>query len=113
VNPDYGRILLVEDNPSDVELILHGFGLVGIAPYVKVVYDGDEALTYLLYTSDMRPPEVVILDLKLPKINGWEVLRQIRNTPSMKELPVVVFTSSREPCDIQESKNYGVDLYLV
>lgn len=113
MNHHHGRIVLVEDNPSDVELILHGFQQVGIASYVKVLYDGDEALTYLIHTPEIQQPDVVILDLKLPKINGLEVLKQIRNNLSTREIPVVVFTSSSEMRDIQECRNNGVDLYLV
>jgi CheY-like chemotaxis protein len=113
VEPEKGRILLVEDNPSDVELILHEFRKAGIARYVQVLYDGAEALTYLMGSPGVRSPEIVILDLKLPKVDGLNVLHRIRNNPVTREIPVVVFTSSSEERDVQETRRCGVDLYIV
>ena len=113
MDPESGRIILVEDNPNDVELILHEFLKAGIARYVRVLYDGAEALAYLLAVPSVPVPEIVILDLKLPKVNGLEVLKQLRNHPTLKEVPVVVFTSSSEERDRQGSRMCGVDLYIV
>lgn len=113
MNPEQGKILLVEDNPSDIQLILHEFQKEGIAPGVHVVFDGEEALTYLLHSSDRQRPEFIILDLKLPKINGLEVLEQIRSEPTLQRIPVVVFTSSSEENDLHKSRKFGIGRYIV
>jgi CheY-like chemotaxis protein len=110
------EILLVEDNPSDVELTLHAFEKHKVANRVHVVRDGQEALDYLFGTGaqpDRVQPKVVLLDLKLPKVDGLEVLREIRSNAALRTLPVVILTSSREERDVVESYSLGVNSYIV
>lgn len=112
------RILLVEDNPYDVELALEGLAEYSIANEVVVVRDGAEAIDYLYRrgTFKNRPegnPAVVLLDLKLPKIDGIGVLRTIKTDEKLKIIPVVVLTSSREDKDLVESYRLGVNAYVV
>ena len=111
-------ILLVEDNPDDVELTLRAFRKYRIVNEVVVARDGVEALEYLLGTgtqadSDSRPlPSVVLLDLKLPRIDGLELLGRLRNDARTRRLPVVILTSSREDQDIVKSYNLGINSYI-
>ena len=113
------EILLVEDNPSDVELTLHALRKNNLANHVEVLRDGAEALDFLLCRgayADRPPrsrPRVILLDLKLPKIDGLEVLREIKGDPATRCIPVVMLTSSREEQDIVESYNLGVNSYIV
>ncbi len=112
-----GTILLVEDNPDDEALTLRSLKKNHIANEVYVVRDGAEALDYLFGTGPFaakRPPlpQVVLLDLKLPKVDGFEVLRRIRETPATKLLPVVIFTSSKEERDIAEGYAKGANSYV-
>ena len=111
-------ILLVEDNPKDLELTLIALERSQLANEVVVVRDGAEALDYLhargTYAS--RPagnPAVILLDLKLPKVDGLEVLRFIRDTPALKSIPVVMLTSSKEEQDLLRSYELGVNAYVV
>jgi CheY-like chemotaxis protein len=112
------RILLVEDNPDDVTLALRAFQKNKIANEVKVIGDGEEALDYLLsrgiYTgNDAEPlPEVLLLDLKIPKVEGLEVLRQIRAHKRTRLLPVVILTSSREERDMIDGYSLGANSYI-
>jgi CheY-like chemotaxis protein len=113
-----GRILLVEDDPKDVELTLEALGEYNLANEVVVARDGEEALDYLYRRGsfEMRAqesPAVLLLDLKLPKINGLEVLQQIKADESLKVIPVVVLTSSREETDMVASYKLGVNAYVV
>lgn len=111
-------ILLVEDNPDDVLLTLRAFKKNNIMNEVVVANDGVEALDYLFGTGtymdrDMSiMPEVVLLDLKLPKIDGLEVLRRLRSDQRTKLLPVVILTSSKEEKDIVDSYNLGANSYV-
>lgn len=112
------RILLVEDSPYDAELTLEALGEVNLANGVDHVRDGEEALEYLLRQGRYadRPcgnPVLVLLDLKLPKVDGHEVLRVIRTNESLKTIPVVMLTSSREECDLVEGYANGVNAYVV
>jgi two-component system response regulator len=112
------EILLVEDNPNDVELILHVFQWCNLADRIHVAWNGEEALDYLFGTGpyDGKPvgrPKVILLDLKLPKVDGLEVLRKIKGESFTRSIPVVVFTSSREERDIVDSYNLGVNSYIV
>jgi two-component system response regulator len=112
------KILLVEDNANDEMLALHAFRRFNIVNSVHVVRDGAEALEYVFYTgayADRRTenPRVILLDLKLPLVDGIEVLRQIRNDPRTKLIPVVMLTSSNEQRDIIETYNLGVNSYIV
>jgi len=112
------RILLVEDDPNDVELTLIALEEYQFANGVDVVHDGEEALDYLYHrgnfqTRDRHNPTVVILDLKLPKVSGLDVLRQIRADENLRLIPVVVLTSSREEQDLITSYKLGVNAYVV
>ena len=104
-------ILLVEDNPNDAELTLRALRKSDIGARLVIARDGAEALEYLLST---RPkPKVVFLDLKLPKIDGIEVLRRLRGDELTHSIPVVVLTSSQEERDISECYKLGVNSYVV
>jgi two-component system, response regulator len=110
------EILLVEDNPNDLELALHAFQKHNFINNIEVARDGQEALDYLFGAPGQCPgarPRVVLLDLKLPKVDGLEVLRQIRAHPTLRHLPVVILTSSREECDVVESYDLGVNSFIV
>jgi two-component system response regulator len=112
------EILLVEDNPDDVELTLRALNTHNLANRVKVVGDGVEALAYLQpNTADHLPvdglPKVVLLDLKLPRLGGLDVLRQLKASEPTREIPIVVLTSSREESDLVESYRLGVNSYIV
>jgi two-component system response regulator len=108
-------ILLVEDNPDDVELTLRVLNSHHIANEVMVARDGVEALELLHGTPDRAPgrmPSVVLLDLKLPKLDGLEVLRRIRAEPATARLPVVIMTTSREERDVVASYELGANSYV-
>lgn len=118
-NVDPVDILLVEDNPADVELTLRALRKANLANPIHVAADGAEALDYLFGTgkdeakSDAHHPRVVILDLKLPKVSGLEVLRRIKAGPATTTIPVVVLSSSREAPDVKEAYALGVNSYIV
>ncbi|MFH2045617.1 MAG: response regulator [Pseudomonadota bacterium] len=112
------RILLVEDNINDVELAMEALAENNIANPVDVVRDGEEAIEYLQcrgkYSSRSAVnPVVIFLDIKLPKINGLEVLKIIRNDEKLRLIPVVIFTSSNEEKDLIASYKLGVNAYVV
>jgi two-component system response regulator len=110
------EILLVEDNPNDVELTLHAFEKHKLANRIHVARDGEEALDYLFAArpeGELTPPKIVLLDLKLPKVDGLEVLRAIRGSARLRSLPVVILTASREEKDLVESYELGVNSYIV
>jgi len=114
----HAEILLVEDNPNDVELILHVFQWCNLSDKVKVTWDGEEALKYIFGTTGgesgrIERPKVILLDLKLPKVDGIEVLRRIKSDPETRTIPVVVLTSSSEERDVVETYNLGVNSYIV
>jgi DNA-binding response OmpR family regulator len=113
-----GRILLVEDDPKDVELTLEALGEYNLANEVVVARDGEEALDYLYCRGSFAArarenPAVLLLDLKLPKVNGLEVLQQIKSDENLDMVPVVVLTSSREEKDVIASYKLGVNAYVV
>ncbi len=111
---DGKTILLVEDNPDDEVLTIRALKKYHVSNSVAVARDGVEAIQYLL--DEQRPPEklpqLILLDLKLPKIDGLEVLRRIRNDARTKFLPVVVLTSSNEERDLLESYSLGANSYV-
>lgn len=111
-------ILLVEDNPKDLELALLALERSNLANEVVTVRDGAEAIDYLLRRGDFqgRPegnPAVVLLDLKLPKIDGIEVLERVRSVDHLRSIPVVMLTTSREEKDLVRSYSLGVNAYVV
>lgn len=115
---ELARILIVEDDPKDVELTLTALEEHNLANEVVVARDGEEALDYLFCRGNFKmrsgeTPAVVLLDLKLPKVNGLEVLQQIRSDEKLKIIPVVVLTSSREERDLVASYRLGVNAYVV
>ena len=115
---ELGRILIVEDDPKDVELTLTALEEYNLANEVVVTRDGEEALDYLYCRGNFKMrssdnPAVLLLDLKLPKVNGLEVLQQIKSDEKLKMIPVVVLTSSREERDMVASYKLGVNAYVV
>ncbi len=113
-----GRILLVEDDPKDVELTLTALAEYNLANEVVLARDGEEALRYLYERGKSGDglngyPAVVLLDLKLPKVDGLEVLSRIRSDENTKTVPVVMLTSSREERDVVDSYKLGVNAYVV
>lgn len=112
------EILLVEDNPDDVELTLHALRAENISNHIQVVRDGEEALDFIFARgsyaarNNSRPPKVILLDLKLPKVDGLDVLRQVKGDSRTRPIPVVVLTSSREERDMVESYQLGVNSYI-
>lgn len=112
------RILLAEDNPNDVELTLAALGQNHLANEVVVTRDGAEALDYLFrrgaYANRVdENPAVMLLDLKMPKVDGLEVLRQMKSVDQLKTIPIVMLTSSREESDLVASYRLGVNAYVV
>lgn len=113
------EILLVEDNPNDVELTLHALREGHLANRIEVARDGAEALDFMFCIGTYRNrdprsgPKVVLLDLKLPKVDGLEVLRQLKADPRTSAVPVVVLTSSREEPDLDTCYGLGVNSYIV
>jgi CheY-like chemotaxis protein len=112
------RILLVEDSLADAELALHGLSEYRLANEVQHVRDGVEALDYLHRRGDFaeRPPgnpAVVLLDLKMPRLDGMEVLKEMKGHPELRMIPVVVMTSSREEGDLLQTYSLGVNAYVV
>lgn len=112
------NILLAEDNSEDVELTLEALASHNLANAVTVVRDGAEALDYLYYAGRYRlrergEPAVVLLDIKMPKVDGLEVLRRIKADPTLRRIPVVILTSSREERDLVQGYELGVNAYVV
>ncbi len=112
------EVLLVEDNPADVELTMHSLARQGVTARIHVARDGVEALDFLFCRgafaarSAAGPPKIVLLDLKLPKIDGLEVLRQLKADPRTRAIPVVMLTSSRMERDVLSSYRLGVNSYV-
>jgi CheY-like chemotaxis protein len=113
-----GRILMVEDDPKDVELTLTALEEYNLANEVVVTRDGEQALDYLYCRGEYKTrssgnPAVMLLDLKLPKVDGLEVLKQIKSDGELRMIPVVVLTSSKEEKDMVASYKLGVNAYVV
>jgi CheY-like chemotaxis protein len=112
------EILLVEDNPTDAELAMRALKKSNLANKLVWVKDGAEALDFIFYTgaytgrSGQCEPKVILLDLRLPKVDGMEVLRRIKNDERTRTIPVVVLTSSKEDRDVAESYKLGVNSYI-
>ena len=112
------EILLVEDNPSDVELTLHALRHNNLANRIHIVRDGEEALDFIFCRGPYaqrtfeQPPRLVLLDIKLPKVDGMEVLRQLKGDVRTKAIPVVILTSSKEEKDLVNGYHLGVNSYI-
>ncbi|HEX7951794.1 MAG TPA: response regulator [Burkholderiales bacterium] len=119
VDYDQVEILLAEDNPRDAEMTMRALRKINFINKVHWVKDGEEALHYLLRTGEYsdraasKSPKVVLLDIKMPKVDGIEVLRRVKADDSLKGIPIVVMTSSNEERDIFESYRLGVNSYIV
>lgn len=116
--PDLRPILLVEDNPKDLELTLAALAKCQLANDIVIARDGAEAIDYLYAQGDHEGrntgnPAVVLLDLKLPKVDGIEVLERIKSDPSRRQIPIVMLTSSREERDLVRSYASGVNAFVV
>ncbi len=111
-------ILLVEDNQDDMDLALHALRREKLANRIFVVHDGEEALDFLFCREAFsersfdHPPKLVLLDLKLPKVDGMEVLKQVKSDPRTKTIPVVIMTSSKEERDLVAGYNLGANSYI-
>ncbi len=112
-------ILLIDDNPMDVELALDAFREAHLTNQIEVAEDGESGLDYLTgegrYTDRARypVPDIILLDLKMPRVDGFEVLRRIKVMPKLKRIPVIILTSSREEGDLALSYDVGANSYLV
>ncbi len=114
MNDHLRPILLIEDNPMDVDLTLRAFQRRRITNPVEVLRDGQEAIDWIQRQApDSVPPLVILLDLKLPKVGGLEVLAQLKSHASLRHLPVVVLTSSAEGCDVKSAYDLGANSYIV
>lgn len=113
------EILIVEDNPDDLEMTLRALRKVNLANHILVAHDGAEALDYIFCQGAHRGrqiddhPKIILLDLKLPKVDGQEVLQRLKQDPRTRMIPVAILTSSKEQRDVMESYKLGVNSYIV
>ena len=118
MNSEKLEILLVEDNQNDMDLTLHALRREKLANNIFIARDGEEALDFIFcrgaftHRSFDHPPKLILLDLKLPKVDGMEVLRQIKSDPRTKTIPVVIMTSSKEERDLVAGYNLGANSYI-
>lgn len=119
MNESIVEVLLVEDNPLDLELALRAFRKVNMANRIHVARDGAEAMEFVFCEGQYATrsidlgPKIILLDLKLPKIDGLEVLRRLKTDPRTRSIPVIMLTTSQEQRDIVESYHLGVNSYIV
>jgi CheY-like chemotaxis protein len=113
------EILIVEDNQNDAEMALRAFKKNNLTNQIKIVGDGEEALDFIhargkfADRKDQCHPKIILLDLKLPKVDGLEVLKELKEGPKTKMIPVIVLTSSKEEKDMVESYQFGVNSYII
>ncbi|MFA5328730.1 MAG: response regulator [Prolixibacteraceae bacterium] len=112
------KILLVEDNPNDIELTLEALSECNLANRVVVLNDGVQAMEYLQFQGEYKNrerenPAVILLDIKMPRMDGIEVLQEVKKNPNLKSIPVVMLTSSREEPDLKKCYELGVNAYIV
>ena len=113
------EILLVEDNPDDLDMTMHALRKMKLANHIQIARDGVEALDFIFCRGPHAErkiehvPRVVLLDLKLPRVDGLEVLRTMKSDPRTRKIPIVVLTSSKEQSDLVESYDLGVNSYMV
>ncbi len=116
MRPEDMKILLIEDNPDDVELTLRAFKKHKLVNHITVARDGEEALDIIFQSGKESAgrlrPDLILLDLKLPKVDGMDVLRQIKENSETKVIPVIILTSSKEENDLAESYRLGVNSYI-
>lgn len=118
MKPFDAEILLIEDNQDDLDLTLHALKRENLANNILIARDGEEALDFFFCRGNYAernmdsPPRLVLLDLKLPKVNGIEVLQQVKSDPRTKSIPIVVLTSSKEELDLVRSYNFGANSYI-
>jgi len=105
------NILLVEDNPDDIELTLEAFKNNNLANKITVARDGEEALDIIFGNKDKKP-DIILLDLKLPKVDGLEILRRVKSDEDTRVIPVIILTSSKEESDLIKSYKLGVNSYI-
>ena len=106
------EILLVEDNEDDIELTMHALRKERLANSIELARDGEEALKFLFERESDAPPKLVLLDLKLPKVDGLEVLKRLKASPRTRSVPVVILTSSKEERDLVMGYNLGANSYI-
>ncbi len=113
------ELVLVEDNPNDLDLVLHALRKSGLKEKIQVLRDGAEALEYMFCEGKYADrsmsdvPKVILMDIKLPKVNGLEVLERLKANERTRAIPVVMFTSSRQERDVDDSYQFGVNSYVV